>query len=412
MVEAGATVIEIVPGPQFDDPSLPLVAGSGEAVLATQGAKLATLLADSGCAVPIILGGRIVSPLGAEAALAVAGIDAVSIGRALIADPAWLAKIRAGIDSEIVPCIGCLACLEHSETRLNLEGPADRLASFALDGRIGCVTNGDAGHEATSTTDATSPRRITVLGTGLPGLEFARVAASRGHEVTIVPDSYPLGGITGLRAGVPGNAELGRAPLSAFERLRRIGVTVSATTPPDADFTVDARPPPVLPVDWGSGRNVLRAAEVLGRDLHQMYGIGRRVAVCGPGALTAEVALFLAGWGRRPTVIVPGSLADPFPDVHPMYAARLRERLFGYKCELVTGATAQEWRDARDRKSHLVVRRDDGEATLGPFQTAVDCRGWDAPRVTGSHGAVVGDATLASELRVLVRAATNLARLL
>ena len=417
VIAVGATVIEIAPGPRFDDERLPLLAGNGEAVLSAQVGAVAARLAEIGVAVPIVANGRIASPLGAEAALAISGVEAVTLGRALIADAAWLAKVRAGIESEVVPCIGCLACFGH----------AGRGAGG--DHQIGCVTNGDAGHEADVLVGTTAPRRITVIGSGLPGLEFARIAVSRGHDVTVVPDSNPLGGITGLRSGVPGNAEYGRAALASFDRLTELGVVVQSSAPTEAAVIVDGRPPTPRPVKWGTGRNVLRAAEVLGRDLHQMYGIGRRVAVCGPGALAAEVALFLAGWGRRPTVIVPGGDDAPFPDVHPMHGARLRERLAGYKCELITGAVPVAWRDARDRKSRLVVRRGTEETALGPFQTAVDCEGWpmpeggggvalnpeDFPRPEGDGLAresrySVGDAALAVGLRALVRAANVAAR--
>lgn len=410
MVDAGATVIEVVPGPRYDDPSLPLVAGNGEAILSAQCAAVASGLSGAGRRVPVVIGGRIVSPTGAEAALAVPGVDAVSIGRALIADPAWIAKVREGIDGEIVPCIGCLACFDHPGLHFTPEHSAGSQAQVTGGERIGCVTNGDAGDEAIAITGAESSRRIAILGTGLPGLEFARIAASRGHEVIVVPDGNPLGGITGLRSGVPGNAEYGQAALSAFERLRNLGVTVSGTAPLDVDITVDARPPSPIPVRWGTGRNVLRADEVLGRDLHQMYGIGRRVAVCGAGALAAEVALFLAGWGRRPTVFVSGSDADPFPDVHPMYASRLRERLLGYKCALVTSAKPSAWRDARDRKSQLLVHRNGAEIGFGPFHTAIDCDGWSPTGTNDLGDLVVGDAHTARTLLVLVRKAVALAR--
>lgn len=399
LVESGATVIEVAPGPRFDDKRLPLLAGNGEAVLAIQVGAIAAHLRAAGHAVPIVASGRIASPPGAEAALSVSGVEAVAIGRALIADPAWLAKVRNGVESEIVPCIGCMACF-------NLDG-----SGAHGEYRIGCVTNSDAGHEADSMQGTSSPRRVTVLGSGLPGLEFARIAASRGHHVTIVPDENPLGGITGLRSGIPGNAEYGRAALWSFDQLRELGVVVAGRAPSGSEVTVDARPPMPLAVAWASGRNVLRAAEVLGRDLHQMYGIGRRVAVCGPGALAAEVALFLAGWGRRPTVVVPGSADDPFPDVHPMHGAQLWERLQGYRCELVTGAIPLRWLDSRDRKSRLVVRQAGHEIELGPFQTAVDCEGWHLPQMAGASGPVLGDAALAPDLLRLVRYARQAAQM-
>jgi thioredoxin reductase len=104
------------------------------------------------------------------------------------------------------------------------------------------------------------------------------------------------------------------------------------------------------------------------------------VAIAGPGALAAEVALFLAGWGRRPTVIVPGPESDPFPDVHPTHAARLRERLEGYKIPLVGGAVPVRWEYDEERRSRLTVRRAGQRETLAPFHSAVSAAGWERAR--------------------------------
>jgi hypothetical protein len=203
---------------------------------------------------------------------------------------------------------------------------------------------------------------------------------------------------------------------------------------------VDCRAGQEVRPAWAVGRGVFLAGDVLRRDLHEMYGIGRRVAVVGPGALAAEVALFLAGWGRRPTVVVPGLAEDPFPDVHPMHAARLRERLEGYKVPLVTGATPVAWRYDPGRRSVLVASRGGMEGALGPFHTAISAAGWaappgQAPRVPGvpdgetrwpqaifgrvvpdevPDGAVVrvGDTLYPEPLRDLVQYAHQLGRVL
>jgi NADPH-dependent 2,4-dienoyl-CoA reductase/sulfur reductase-like enzyme len=232
---------------------------------------------------------------------------------------------------------------------------------------------------------AARARRIAVLGANLAGLEFARAAAARGHHVQIVAGDLPLGGLLGLRAGVPGNAEFGRAFLYFGERLNELGVGIVDAAEQPVDLVVDCRPAPEERPAWAHGKGVLLAGELLGRDLHQLYGIGRRVAVAGPGALAGEVALFLSGWGRRPWVIVPGSAGDPFPDVHPMHAARLLERLEGYKVPLVTGATPLEWRYDEDRKSTLRVLREGREDVLQPFHSAVSAAGWPLHERPGSR---------------------------
>ncbi len=364
LVASGAAALEVIAGSMESDGPIRLSAGVGEATQAHLAAEIKAAVD-----VPVLAAGRIVSGETAERVVRDGQGDLVSLGRALLADPAWPAKVRAGIDSEIIPCIGCMACFTP--------GP---------DGATGCPVNGEAGREFLPPLQAPAhPRRVVILGANLPGLEVARVAAMRGHEVSIATAGLPLGGLLGLRAGVPGNAEYGRAFLYFAERLYELGAGITDQPDLGADVTVDCRPRPEVRPAWARGRAVLLAGELLGKDLHELYGIGRRVAVVGPGALAAETALFLAGWGRRPTVIVPGTEAEPFPDVHPMHAARLRERLDGYHVPLVTGTHVLEWIYDEERRSKLRVVRDGREEILEPFHSAVSAAGWPQGRVQGGQ---------------------------
>jgi 2,4-dienoyl-CoA reductase-like NADH-dependent reductase (Old Yellow Enzyme family) len=361
---AGASALEVVGGASSNAPSELLSTGVGEATRADLAASVRAVVG-----IPILANGRIVSSDAAERVLREQQADLASMGRALLADPAWVAKERIGLELETIPCISCMACFTP-----------------APDGGTGCPVNGDAGREFLPPLFAAEqPRRITVLGASLAGLELARIAASRGHVVEIVTAGLPLGGLLGLRAGVPGNAEFGRAFLYFGDRLTELGVFISDDPSGEPDIMVDCRPGPEIRPAWARGKGLLLAAELLGRDLHEMYGVGRRVAVAGPGALAAETALFLAGWGRRPTVVVPGSEDAPFPDVHPTHAARLLERLDGYKVLLITGATPLEWVYDEQRRSTLRVRRNGRSEPLEPFHTAVSAAGW--PRLSDGPGA-------------------------
>ncbi len=361
----GADGIEVAAGAQVDSPSLPLSCGSGEATLGDLAVAVRRAVA-----VPVLAAGRLLSVEGAEELLRDGKGDLVVLGRALLADPAWYGKVRAGLDLEIAPCIGCLACYTP-----------------AAGGGIGCPVNAEAGREALPPLEpATRQRRIAILGASLPALELARVAAMRGHQVQLATAGLPLGGLLGLRAGVPGNAEFGRAFLYFGDRLRELGAGITEEIGAGGGVTIDCRPGPERRPAWARGRGVLLAGELLGRDLHELYGVGRRVAVAGPGALAAEAALFLAGWGRRPVVIVPHPEANPFPDVHPMHAARLRERLEGYKVPLVVEATPVAWRYDPNRRSALRVRRPNGSTEeLGPFHSAVSAAGWLPRRAPRAH---------------------------
>lgn len=356
---AGVAALEIVGGAASVPPTELLSSGVGEATRVDLAAAVKQAVS-----VPVIANGRIVTGDSAAEVVTRGQAHLVSLGRALLADPAWAAKHRAGIENEIAPCIGCMACFTP-----------------APDGGIGCPVNGDAGHEyLPPLVMADQPRRVAVLGASLAGLELARVAAARGHDVSISTAGLPLGGLLGLRAGVPGNAEFGRAFLYAGDRLRELGVFIVDDAAPGADVLLDCRAGAERRPPWLTDRGTLLAGELLGRDLHEMYGIGRRVAVVGYGALAAEVALFLGGWGRRCTVVVSASENQPFPDVHPNHAARLRERLEGYKVPIVAGATVRAWHYDTDRKSELDVTRNSARETLGPFHTVVSAAGWTLPR--------------------------------
>jgi 2,4-dienoyl-CoA reductase-like NADH-dependent reductase (Old Yellow Enzyme family) len=186
--EEGAGALEVLAGAVASDAQLRFSAGVGEAVLA----ELAQRVKEA-VGVPVLAAGRILTGDGAEAVLRGGQADLLTVGRALLADPAWLAKTRAGLELEVAPCIGCMACYTP-----------------APDGGIGCPVNGEAGQEhLPPLSGVAAPRRVAVLGASLAGLEVARVAASRGHEVTLATDGLPLGGLLGLRAGCRGTPSSG-----------------------------------------------------------------------------------------------------------------------------------------------------------------------------------------------------------
>ncbi|MBI3973114.1 MAG: NAD-binding protein [Chloroflexi bacterium] len=359
---AGAVAIDVIAGAAASDAALRLSCGVGESTLVDLAAAIKQAVD-----VPVLAGGRMLSSSSAETALREGKADLVAVGRALLADPSWPAKIRVGIEDEVIPCIGCLACFTPE-----------------ADGGTGCPVNGEAGREYLPPLSyAERPRRIAIRGASLAGLELARVAAARGHTVEIATEGLPFGGLLGLRAGVPGNAEFGRAFLYYGDRLGELGVGIADQIDTGA-VVVDCRPRPEIVPAWvagSGGKSVHVSGDLLTRDLHEFYGLGRRVAVIGPGALAAEVALFLAGWGRRPTVVVPNPPENPFPDVHPMHAARLLERLEGYKVALVAGATVLEWLYDPDRRSKLRITQRGQERTLEPFHSAISAAGW--PQIGG-----------------------------
>ena len=140
---------------------------------------------------PVIVTGRIVTPAQAEAVLASGAADLVGMTRALIADPNLPNKALAGEADEIRVCMG------------SNEGCIDRLY-FGLP--IGCVQNPVVGREREwgALVRTTNPKRVVVVGAGPAGLETARVAAERGHDVVLFERSERLGGAIRIACLAPG----------------------------------------------------------------------------------------------------------------------------------------------------------------------------------------------------------------
>ncbi len=259
---------------------------------------------------PVFAVHRILTPDEAEGIIERGEADAVTVVRALIADPEWTAKAHDGRAGEIRACTGCnQGCYGN----LTLGYP------------VTCVTNPSVGREATlgtgTMTRAKSVRRVVVVGGGPAGLEAAWVAAARGHEVTLLERAAHLGGKIRLAASLPGRAELAAfADWRAGECARRgvdirLGVEADAATvvalSPDAVIvatggraTVDApsksHPMPIA----GSGQPWVVDHE---RALLDAVALGERVVIVDAiGHIEAiGIGHLLAESSRQVTVVTP-----------------------------------------------------------------------------------------------------------
>lgn len=139
---------------------------------------------------------RIRTPANGEQVIADGQADLVSLVRAQIADPELANKAREGRAEDIRPCINC-----------NQQCIGRRLRDYW----ISCLVNPTTGREAEwgDSSPAANPKKILVIGGGPAGMEAARVAAERGHRVTLIEKSEHLGGRFRLAAKQPKRHEIG-----------------------------------------------------------------------------------------------------------------------------------------------------------------------------------------------------------
>jgi 2,4-dienoyl-CoA reductase-like NADH-dependent reductase (Old Yellow Enzyme family)/thioredoxin reductase len=260
--------------------------------------------------IPIFTVGRIVDPAFAEAIIASGRADVVTMARALIADPELPNKAKEGRVKDIRPCLGDN---QECSGRINQALP------------MRCTVNPAAGRETDwgmgKMRPAVRRRKILVVGGGPAGMEAARVAALRGHEVHLHEKSDSLGGQVRLAERLPGRADIGRFVPWHRRQLEKLGVAVrlgAAVTPE----TVTREAPDAIVLATGAswqknGFNSLDFREIPGWEQPHVVSltdvvsdaveVGKRVVIVDlDGFVQAPgVAELLAGRGSQVEIVTP-----------------------------------------------------------------------------------------------------------
>jgi 2,4-dienoyl-CoA reductase-like NADH-dependent reductase (Old Yellow Enzyme family)/thioredoxin reductase len=183
---------------------------------------------------PVVASGRIIDPERADRIVAEGRADIVGLSRPLIADPQWLQKAASGRADQIRRCVSCNQCWGW----------------VSGGGQIGCIHNAAAGNELTWGSGTmgriAAAMHIVVVGGGPAGMEAARVAAERGHRVTLLEARDRLGGSVIDASNVPGESELRWVVDHLVGAVHRAGVEVVLNSEATDERVLELRPDTVV----------------------------------------------------------------------------------------------------------------------------------------------------------------------
>lgn len=383
------------PGAGFDPMQYP----QGWATYAAEAVKKAIRI-------PVITSHSLRDPDYCEQIIAEGRTDLVGLARQLLADPYWPVKAQHGKVKSIRRCISCLGgCWQES---------------LMAKKEIACSINAACGNPAYATMGRTmKPVHVAVVGGGPAGMEAARIASERGHQVTLFEKHAELGGAMLFVCLVPGKEKmrwyldwirdqlldlhvdirLNHAP--TVEDLRGFDLVLNATGAVSYVPEVAGDASRVVPFEEAM------ACPKIACECHpggrKMRKLGARVLLWGDSYAATDTAAFLADIGKQVTIVTENREFAADCEVIHMYVLRkrfaqgdaevLHSRPYKHPVTVITSTTVAEV-----RAGEVVLQdKDFGRTTLAvddvvTCHTRPDTALFGELRAAGVNVITVGDA--------------------
>ena len=351
--------------------------------------------------IPVAVVGKVVTVKNGEEILERGDADIICYGRSLLCDPDSPNKVAA--DEPIRECLNCnKGCVD------------------AIQGRryISCVLNAENGDEATIfIKPAEEKKNVVVVGAGIAGLEAARVAAIKGHNVTVYEKEDRIGGQIHIAAAPPRKDEILRS-VAYYEAVlpRFENVTVKLNTEFTKDMAADADAVIVavgahdfaLPIAGADKENVVSSWDVLAGKA----AVTGKVAVIGGGLVGAETADYLAEKGCEVTIvemtdkIASGESSTVMPTLMANYAKYDVKQLVNTKVSAIEDGKVLAVNTADN--TDVVVECDYVVMAVGSKKNVLDVEGVEVPVYYAGDCAGERTADIASAIRGGYKAANEI----
>ena len=332
--------------------------------------------------IPVMASGSITLPEYAEDIISEGKGDFVVLGRPLWADPEWPKKAEEGRPEDICPCIRCNeGCLQR--TFFNYKA-------------VTCAVNPLISREGElKITPADVKKKIAVVGGGAAGMEAARVAKLRGHDVTIFEAQNRMGGLLNEASAPEFKADIRPFQKYLETQVEKLAIPVVHKKAEPADLAeFDAvicatGSLPVKPrVSGADNANAMNALEAI----NNMDKVGKKVVVVGGGLVGTETALDLAEQGHDVTVVE--MLPQIMNDVAATDFISYSERIAKIGMRVVTDTRLEEVTDkgivvSNKKKGEYEIEADTVILALG-FKSC-QCL-YNALKDDGKEVYLVGDA--------------------
>lgn len=353
--------------------------------------------------IPVFCAGRMEDPNTAVEVIESKEIDAVAIGRQFLADPEYVTKVKNDNLDDIKPCLACHnACFAVAQKP---EGGAN----MATWGNGKCaITPYTLNESARKLKPLANKKKIVVIGAGIAGMEFARIATLRGHDVTIYEKSNELGGVF-IAAAAPKFKEKDKMLLKWYaKQMKDLNikiefnheVTEEELKTLEADEIIYAVGANRRNLNVDGGEKCIDAIEYLRGEKE----VGENVVIIGGGLTGCEIAYDAVLNKKKPVIIEAQQYILNMPLLCAANSNMLKEIIRYYEIPVYTSAKVLKITD------NEVVIEKDGKEELIIADTVVKSIGYNNSGVeTKGNFHVIGDALKVGNLKDVIWTAYDLA---